>query len=488
MSKLSYADALSAVLALAAAHSSPPHRVEDEELAPGDAVGRLLAAPVLAPRPLPAFDNSAMDGFCVSSAHTAHASPEHPLVLRVIGSIAAGDPPPIYDADTPPDACYEIMTGAPFPHPREPRVPRRLDACVRVEHVQPAAGELGALFAGAARIVLTAPARPDQERRRAGEDYDKGDLAADAGTVITPEHIMAFAALDVRRLRVRPRVRVAVITTGKELAPLADEAAKIASADAPAATASSTIANSNGPYLAAALASWGHAVTSVAAVGDEPSALADALHAAAATGAHAVLTTGGVSAGKHDHVRGVLAALRAKFVVGGVRMRPGGPACVAEWAATDAPGAHPVAVFGLPGNPSAAALAARVLAEPYLRALAGLSPERPLFAQLRAAAGAPASGHTGKALACAVVPVTVGTEKMFTAEATTASTILLTPLPLRRFIPAALHWTARGPEVRMRRVSGGVISGLVGADVWLSINEDRAISEGDWIECWLVSG
>jgi molybdopterin molybdotransferase len=101
MPRLSYPDALACVRSIAS--SLTP--LATEHLSPTAALGRVLATPIRASRAAPPFDNSAMDGFCVSSAATLRASHDAPLTLRVVGRIAAGDAPPTYDERTAADVC-----------------------------------------------------------------------------------------------------------------------------------------------------------------------------------------------------------------------------------------------------------------------------------------------------------------------------------------------------------------------------------------------
>jgi len=162
-----------------------------------------------------------------------------------------------------------------------------------------------------------------------------------------------------------------VISTGKEVRPYAT-----------ATLAPGQLRNSTGPYLQSALPLLGAEVLSAATVGDDPGVLREAISAAARAGADLVITTGAVSAGKHDIVKDVLGALGARVVFHKIAVRPGKPVLLAEL-----PGGP--AVLGLPGNPVASVVAARFLVTPFLRAALGLPPERLLRAVLSAEAKKP---------------------------------------------------------------------------------------------------
>jgi molybdopterin molybdotransferase len=189
-------------------------------------------------------------------------------------------------------------------------------------------------------------------------------VLAAASTPLRPEHVMALAVLGHAAIPVRRRPRVAVIATGKEVLPHETRSLP------PGA-----IRNSTTPYLAAALPSFGAELLSRASIGDDPEALRRALLAAKAAGADLVLTSGAVSAGKLDFVGEVLAGLDARVLFHGVAVRPGKPVLFAAL-----PGGPPV--LGLPGNPIASAVSLRFLVVPFLRAMLGLGPERPLRARV----------------------------------------------------------------------------------------------------------
>jgi molybdopterin biosynthesis enzyme len=102
----SFDDALSEVLALGSSHGRTP----SQRININNAVDRVTSVDVFARRCLPGFDNSAMDGICVSSSYCSLSSPDSHIDLRVMGSIAAGDVLLIFDHDVEEDMCWEIMT------------------------------------------------------------------------------------------------------------------------------------------------------------------------------------------------------------------------------------------------------------------------------------------------------------------------------------------------------------------------------------------
>lgn len=350
---LSYAAAVEAILA-----AITPLPIRTGPPCAGDVAADTIHSRV----EVPSFANAAMDGFALRSADCAVAGPATPVQLAVAGTVAAGQPPP---ARTPAGAAWEIMTGAPMPSD--------CDAVVPLERIARPAGDPGA-------ILVAEPPRPGQNRRAAGEDFARGDLLLDPGAMLTPEAVMALAAVGVDTIAARPPPRIGILTTGSELAAsgLPDTRGRIR--------------DTNGPYLEAALATLGLPLAGRQSVADDRAAFTAAL-AALAPACDLVITTGGVSAGRLDFVPATLATLGAKLLFHKVAIRPGKPLLCARLPA------GPL-VFGLPGNPMAVAVGLRFFVLPAVRALQGRAPERFLPARtLDAVRARPTMTFFGKAYA-----------------------------------------------------------------------------------------
>lgn len=266
-----------------------------------EGVGRLAYEDVESTMYLPPFDNSAMDGYAVSSSEVAHASAEKPVRLQVLGSIAAGDPPPSYslcgeEASTS-LSCWRINTGAPFPRPTGTSTTEsasRYDACARIEITRTVGGP-------SSEVEVTAPVSRLQHRRYAGEDFRPGIRILRKGARIEAGHIAALASNGCRRLKVKKEPRIAILTTGKELANPDEEADENDNG-----LREGQIFNSNGPYIRAALQSCGYGdARFVGSVGDDPQEYIEAIRQERGK-ADVLITTGGVSKGQHDYVHGRL--------------------------------------------------------------------------------------------------------------------------------------------------------------------------------------
>ncbi|HEX5143508.1 MAG TPA: gephyrin-like molybdotransferase Glp [Mycobacterium sp.] len=299
-----------------------------------DAQGLVLADDVVAGLSLPAFDNSAMDGYALLAADIADASQENPVKLPVAEDIPAGRTDALTLAE---GTAHRIMTGAPLP--------TGATAVVPVEMTD----------AGTETVQIRATAKPGQHIRRAGEDVTAGTAVLRAGQVVSPAALGLAAALGVGELPVVPRLRVLVMSTGTELV----------TAGRPLAPGQ--IYESNAVMLAAAVRDAGAEVTGSTMCSDDVEEFRGVLHEHLQDpgGVDLVITTGGVSAGAYEVVKDALGG-EIEFVK--VAMQPGMPQGCGrvrlDGAATG--------IITLPGNPVSALVSFEVFVRPVLRAAMGL--------------------------------------------------------------------------------------------------------------------
>jgi molybdopterin molybdotransferase len=306
---------------------------EVETVGLGRAPGRVLAADLVAPVDLPPFDNSAVDGYAVRHADL-NADAETRLL--VVDRVTAGQ---IARRPVAPGEAIRIFTGAPMP-PEADTVFMQEDCRLNGDTVVfPPGLEVGA------------------NRRLAGEDVRAGSVALAQGRRLGPQHIALAAALGVRELAVRRRVRVALFSTGDEIVEPGAERPAPALFDA------------NRHLLAGLLARLGAEISDLGILADDPRQLGAAITAAAANH-DLVLTSGGVSTGEADHVRAAVEAV-GRLVFWRVAIKPGRPVAMAV--------INGAAFVGLPGNPVAAFVTFVRVVRPLLLQLAGAIPE-PLIA------------------------------------------------------------------------------------------------------------
>jgi molybdopterin molybdotransferase len=303
------------------------------DLTLGDAHGCVLAEEVRTTFPLPPFDNAATDGYAVRSADLGAATVSSPVVLPVVGDIAAGSTTP-YTVQ--PGLSVRIMTGAPMPP--------GADTVVPVDETD----------GGVAQVSIRRAVPPGRNVRRVGDDVAAGISVLSAGVHLGATQIGLLAAIGRDRVVVRPRPRVVVLATGGELVEPGQPLGR------------GQIPDSNSALLRAAVQEAGAIAYRVGIVPDEPSVLADTLEDQLIR-ADIVLTTGGVSIGAGDVVKEVLARIGVvRF--DHVAMQPGSP----QGFGVIGPDRTPF--FGLPGNPVSAYVAFEVFVRPALRRMIGVEP------------------------------------------------------------------------------------------------------------------
>jgi molybdopterin molybdotransferase len=292
-----------------------------------DALGLVLVDDVIADRDVPPFRNSAMDGYAVRGDDVASA----PVELRVVGEVAAGGFP---DRAVGPGEAMRIMTGAP--------IPDGADTVVRVEDTDNASDV----------VTIAAATQKGTATRQAGEDLRKGETILTKGTVLRAAEIGLLASDGRARIRVRKRPRVAVYSTGDEIVDL----------DAPLERGQ--IRDSNRYTLASAIRAAGAEPWVRGIVRDSPDALRAALREGLA--ADAIVTSGGVSVGDHDHLKPVLSEL-GTIEFWAIAIRPGRPLAFGELKDGD----RRVPIFGLPGNTVSALVTFEIFVRPALLRMQG---------------------------------------------------------------------------------------------------------------------
>ncbi len=298
------------------------HLAGTESISLTDAVGRVLAEPnVIASVDVPPFANSAMDGFAVRAADT-------PGSLRVVGEIAAGagELPTVE-----PGTAVGIMTGAPLPP--------GADAVVPIEDVTEADGSVS--IPGA---VLSA-----NHVRAAAHDTRAGDEICLPGA-LTPAKIAVLASLGIGDVTVRRRPVVAILSTGNELIGPGEPLGP------------GQIHDANGVALAAAVTEAGGEPLILPRQLDEEWPIESALMDAARQ-ADLVVTSGGVSVGRHDYVRAVLER-HGSLDFWRIAVQPGKPLAVGALGGAT--------VIGLPGNPVSALVTFELFVRPFIRTMLDL--------------------------------------------------------------------------------------------------------------------
>ncbi|HET7553158.1 MAG TPA: gephyrin-like molybdotransferase Glp [Gemmatimonadaceae bacterium] len=302
-----------------------------ERVALSDALGRVLASPVASPVTIPAWDNSAMDGYAVRADDVAQASETKPVTLEVLETVAAGAFP---SRDVSAGTATRIMTGAPLPE--------GADSVVRVEDTD--GGDL--------RVTIRSARDVHRNIRRRGEDIRSGTTVMDAGTPIGPAQIGLLASVGAASVDVHRRPRVAFLATGDEVVDL-DRFGE--------ALDGRKIVTSNSYTLHAMIRAAGGVPLNLGIARDEPAELRARIESA--VGCDLLITSAGISAGEYDYIRTVLAELGVRLEVWKVRMRPGAPLGFGRL------GSMPW--IGLPGNPVSTMVTFELFVRPMLRRMLG---------------------------------------------------------------------------------------------------------------------
>lgn len=297
-----------------------------ETVGVAQAFGRVLAEDVTSRLTQPPSAVSAMDGYAVRAADVAAA----PAILTMIGAAPAGS---AFAGRVGPGQCVRIFTGGP--------VPEGADTIVIQENVA----------AEGTRITVNEATASGRFVRPAGLDFRAGDIGLKAGRALTARDVGLAAAMNRPWLKVRRRPRIAIVSTGDEVALPGDPLGP------------HQIVSSNGFALAAFVQAHGGEAINLGVVADDETALVAMVEAA--RGADLLVTSGGASVGEKDLVRSALSARGLALDFWKIAMRPGKPLMFGQIGATR--------LLGLPGNPVSALVCAIVFLRPLLGRLLGAS-------------------------------------------------------------------------------------------------------------------
>ena len=345
------------LLSLADAQSNVLERVQPlvgEPVPVAYAAGRVVAEDARSVVDLPPFPSSAMDGFAVRAADT-------PGRLPVVARVAAGVPAP---RALEPGEAMGIATGG--------VVPDGADSVIPIEYVVEHDNEVE---------IPAAVGQGDNVRPRAG-DVAAGDVVVERGARLHAAQVGALAAAGVADVVCGRRPRVAILTTGTELRRPGEPLGP------------GEVYEANGVLLSAALAAAGADLDILPSVVDDDAALRSALEVGLL--ADVLVTSGGVSVGPHDLVRGLLRELGVEEVFWGVAVKPGKPV---TFAARDR-----TLVFGLPGNPVSSLVACELFVRPAVLALQGATEPGPVYGEGRLARAVRRNAHRDEFLRARVRP------------------------------------------------------------------------------------
>ena len=303
-------------------------RLGVERVSIREARARVIAEEIRAPRDIPGFDNSAMDGYAVRAADVARACEDAPVPLKVLETVGAGMMP---RAAVGPGQAVRTMTGAP--------IAAGADAIVQVERTRES-GESVEILASSSTGAFIRPR---------GEDLKSGELVIPSGKLLSAADTGMLASLNRAMVDVYRRARAAIVATGDELV------------DVDQVPTGAQIVNSSAYALAAAISEAGAEAVILKVARDVPGEIRERL--AEALAFDVVLSTGGVSVGQFDHVKQELDSLGLRQLFHGVAQKPGRPLKFGTISGKP--------VFGLPGNPVSTMVCFYLYVRPALRKMGG---------------------------------------------------------------------------------------------------------------------
>jgi molybdopterin molybdotransferase len=381
---------------------------DTEDVPLSQARGRVLARDLVSPIDLPPFDNSAVDGYAVRFGDLTQGGETR---AEVADRIMAGDVGDVRISD---GKAIRIFTGAPMPEGAD-TVFMQEDCRTEDRYV-----------------ILPSGLKPGANRRKQGEDVKAGSAVLPAGCRLGPQHVAIASAVGVTRVSVRRRLRVALFSTGDEIA---EPGTKLRRGQ---------IYDANRSLLADMARALGAEVTDLGILSDNIDTLAGAL-SLAARDHDLVVTSGGVSTGESDFVRAAIEKI-GKLVFWRVGIKPGRPVALAVL--NDAGTGGQSAFAGLPGNPVAAFVTFARIVRPILLQLSGAKPEALIALPVRAA-----FNYRKKA-------------------------------GRREYVRVALKATADGAleAIKYHQDGAGVLSSITTTDGLVELTEDRtSISAGDMV-------
>ncbi len=301
------------------------------------ALGCVLAMPVCTMLDLPSFDNSAVDGFGAHVDDVAGASERSPIRLELAGTVRAGED--VSGVALPKGKALKIMTGA--------AAPADVEAVIMREYCREERD----------CVHIQRPAKPGENIRCKGEEFQHGQQVLDAGTRVTPAAVGLLATVGLTEVEVHRKPRVAVLVTG-------DELVKPGTPLKPG-----QIYESNSFALAAILREMGIADVQMLHLRDEREVITEGIRESL-DGSDVLITVGGVSVGDFDYVKEAMADLGVEQIFWKINMKPGKPNFVGVYRKES--GADTL-VFGLPGNPVSAQVSFHHLVKPAILQMIGVA-------------------------------------------------------------------------------------------------------------------
>jgi len=324
-------------------------KIKDEIINSSKSLNRINVLDIYSAVNYPAGTNAAFDGFAINSKETQTLNKNNSRNFKILKTISAGDNPKlrkIKKFDT-----VEVMTGA--------IIPKFFDTIVPIEKIIFYPNKKNKKY-----ITINEKIKKNQHIRHAGSDYKKKDLIIKKGTIIQPSHIMALKTLGVIKIKVKKKPNILFFSTGNEISNN-----KIIN--------DWQVRNSNSHYIKSLSNNFLFNFIDGGILRDKDEKLfKKRIEKSVKSKIDIIITSGAVSAGKHDFVPSIVKKFNLSNYFKGVSIRPGKPILFAKLKNVEK------AIFGLPGNPISSSACFRFFVFPYLLNILGTDIEKPFKAKL----------------------------------------------------------------------------------------------------------
>jgi molybdopterin molybdotransferase len=325
-------------------------KIRDELIDSSKSLNRINVLDIYSSVNYPAGTNAAFDGFAINSKETQNLNKNDSQNFKILKTISAGDNPKIkkvkkFDA-------VEVMTGA--------LIPKFFDTIIPIEKIIFNPNKKNKKY-----ITINEKIKKNQHIRHAGSDYKKKDLIIKKGTIIQPSHIMALKTLGIIKIKVKKKPNILFFSTGNEMSNN-----KI--------TTDWQVRNSNSHYIKSLSNNFLFNFIDGGTLRDKDEKLfKKRIEKSIKSKVDIIITSGAVSAGKHDFVPSIVKKFNLSSYFKGVSIRPGKPILFAKLKNAEK------AIFGLPGNPISSSACFRFFVFPYLLNILGATNEKPFKAKLK---------------------------------------------------------------------------------------------------------
>mgnify|MGYP003981449321 FL=1 len=322
-------------------------KIKDELVDSSKSINRVIIKDIYCSVRYPAGTNAAFDGFAVNSKDTNKLNKNNAQNFKILKTISAGDSPKLNKVKK--FSTVEVMTGA--------LIPKGFDTIIPIEKI---------IFHSKNRyITISNKVKKNQHIRYAGSDYKKKDLIVKKGTSIQPSHILAFKTLGITKVKVKKKPNILFFSTGNEISNDKN-------------IVNWKVRNSNSHYIKSLSNSFLFNFIDGGILRDKDEKIfKKKIEKSFKSKIDIIITSGAVSAGKHDFVPLVVKKFNLSNFFKGVAIRPGKPVLFAKFNRVEK------AIFGLPGNPISSSACFRFFVYPYLLNILGVKSEKPFKAKLK---------------------------------------------------------------------------------------------------------